>query len=70
MATVHWRVQSMGPVQEYMECARLCRELASKLSNPDYKRVLEEMADMWTQSAADRKAQLMRAARVGEPAMP
>lgn len=50
----------MELVKEYIEYARECRELAAALSNPDYKRTLEEMADTCAQIAADRKARLMR----------
>ena len=50
----------MRRVKEYMEYARECRALAATLSNPDHKRALEEMADTWSQRAAELKAQLMR----------
>jgi hypothetical protein len=50
----------MKTVAEYRKFAEDCRELASKLRNPDDKRALELMATAWDKVANEREAQLKK----------
>lgn len=52
----------MSEFRQYMDCARECRELATRLSDAKYKRTLEAMADRWAQLAADKRAGMRMAA--------
>ena len=48
----------MKTVAEYREFARLCRELAAKLANPNDRRATELMASAWEKIANERAAEL------------
>jgi hypothetical protein len=50
----------MKSVAEYRELAEECRELAAKLSNPEDKRALEQIASAWDTIADKREAQRER----------
>ncbi len=39
---------------EYQECAAQCRRMASKTTNPEQRRQLEEMAGAWEMLARER----------------
>ena len=48
----------------YLDLAEKCRRLASRLTEPRYKKQLEGMAQLWETATADRAKQLAKAARV------
>jgi hypothetical protein len=48
----------MRTVAEYRKYAEDCRELATKLGNPDDKRAVLLMATAWEKVANEREAQL------------
>ena len=48
----------MKMVAEYREFARLCRELAAKITNPNDRRATELMASAWEKIADEREAKL------------
>jgi hypothetical protein len=50
----------MKTVAEYRKFAEDCRELGSKLRNPDDKRALELMAAAWDKIANEREALLKK----------
>ena len=49
----------VSEIHDYMRYARECRELAAKLWNVEYRRMLEAMSGSWTDLAAKQRA-LMR----------
>ena len=48
----------MKTVAEYREFARLCRELAAKLTDPKDRQATELMASAWEKVANEREAML------------
>ena len=50
----------MRKVSEYEAHADECRQLASKMSNPEHKKQLMDMAKTWDMLAKARAKQLLR----------
>lgn len=50
----------MKTVAEYREFAAVCREMATKITDPKDKHAVELMAEAWDKVASDREAALKR----------
>jgi hypothetical protein len=48
----------MRAVEEYRSYAEYCRVLAKQTDKPEYKELLEEMAQMWEKLAKQRERDL------------